>query len=286
MLSNKVREIVSTDLLTLDASASVWQAVEAMAGKDVGRLVVTDGGSPAGIFTERDLLRRVMSRALDLERTELRSVMTAPIQSVPLETPIVEALDRMYRGRFRHLLVHDEQGRIVAMVSMRRILRLAVELGKGQEEGRSVGDIMSRNVTALPAAASVREAVRTMLRKRTACVIALSGEKPAGIFTERDLLTRVAFKRLDIEKTPLESVMTRRLVTVPKSAGVGEVLQRMYEGDLRNMPVHDEAGELIGIVSMGEVLKFARVLDVDESVRKAWREVQEFWESEDQYTPG
>lgn len=286
MLSNKVKEIVTTDLLTADVCASVREAIEAMAAKDVGRLVVTEGGSPVGIFTERDLLRRVMNRPLDLEKTQIRSVMSAPIQSVSLETLIVEALDRMYRGRFRHLLVHDEQGRIVAMVSMRRILRLAVELGKGQEEGRSVGTVMSRNVTALAAEASVREAIRTMLRKRTACVIALSGGKPAGIFTERDLLTRVAVKRLDVSATPLESVMTRRLVTVPESAGVGEVLRRMYEGDLRNMPVHNEAGELVGIVSMGEVLKFARVLDVDESVRRTWKEVQEFWESEDQYTPG
>ena len=44
--------------------------------------------------------------------------------------------------------------------------------------------------------------------------------------------------------------------------------------------------ELAGLVSMRDVLKYAKALDVDERVRNAWKEVEEFWQYEEQYTPG
>jgi hypothetical protein len=60
----------------------------------------------------------------------------------------------------------------------------------------------------------------------------------------------------------------------------------MYKGDFRHMPIQGERGNLVGIVSMGDVLKYAKALDVDESVRRAWEEIEEFWNSEEHYTPG
>ena len=54
----------------------------------------------------------------------------------------------------------------------------------------------------------------------------------------------------------------------------------------RSMPIQGEEGEVIGIVSLADVLQYARALDVDEKVRQAWKEIQEFWDSEEQYTPG
>ena len=69
--------------------------------------------------------------------------MTSPIQAVAEETHILEALGRMYQGNFRHLLVRGRRGTIVGIVSMRRILKIAVELGQGLSETRTVGEIMS-----------------------------------------------------------------------------------------------------------------------------------------------
>jgi translation initiation factor IF-3 len=56
--------------------------------------------------------------------------------------------------------------------------------------------------------------------------------------------------------------------------------------DSRNIPVLGDHGELGGIVSMGNVLKYAKALDVDENVRKAWKEIEEHWDSVEHYTPG
>ena len=52
------------------------------------------------------------------------------------------------------------------------------------------------------------------------------------------------------------------------------------------MPVKDEHEEITGLVSMPEILQFARALNIDEQVRRTWKEVAEFLDTEDQYTPG
>ena len=67
---------------------------------------------------------------------------------------------------------------------------------------------------------------------------------------------------------------------------LGDVLAEMYHRDIRNMPVKDDQGELTGLVSMPEILQFARAFNIDEQVRRSWKEVAEYLDNEDQYTPG
>jgi len=54
----------------------------------------------------------------------------------------------------------------------------------------------------------------------------------------------------------------------------------------RHMVILDEKGTLAGVISMRDILKFAKALDVDESVRSTWKEIEQFWESDEHYTPG
>ena len=84
----------------------------------------------------------------------------------------------------------------------------------------------------------------------------------------------------------MKQVMTSPLVTMASTALVGEGLMEMYKRDIRNMPVMDAAGELIGIISMPDILQYAAAFNIDEKVRQTWKEVQEYYDSEDQYTPG
>jgi CBS domain-containing protein len=238
------------------------------------------------MFTEHDVLTRVMPRNLDVRSTPIRQVMTSPLKAVGTETRIVEALGQMYRAKFRHLLVREESGALIGMISMRRILKLAVELGEGLAETRTVGSIMSPGLITLDESRTVDEAMAVMIREEKRCVVVLNRAAPSGIFTERDVLKRVAITGIDPRKTPIREVMTGNVVTAPLSALVGEVLAEMYRGGFRHMPIRGENGDLAGIVSMTDVLQYAQALNIDEAVRRTWREVTEFWDSKDQYTPG
>ena len=286
MLSNKVREIMTTELLTADASSTVFSAMKVMAARNVGRIVVTDQGVPVGIFTEHDVVSRVMDRKLDPKKTSIREVMTSPVLTVGEDTRIVEALGRMYRKNFRHLLVRGEKGLIIGIVSMRRILKIAVELGEDLTEALTVKRVMSRHCHTVDASQSIHETIKFMSEKNTGCVAVLSGGEPKGIFTERDVLRRVAVKDVDARRTPVKEVMTTALVTMPHWTPVSEVLGEMYQKGFRHMPIPGDRGELLGTVCMRNVFRYAGALDVDGKVRKTWKEIEEFWKSLEQYTPG
>ena len=286
MLSNKVSEIMTTHVTTAPSTASVFEVIQTMAAEDVGRIVITDNEVPVGIFTEKDVLKRVVSAGIPARQTAIRSVMTAPVRAVREETHIVDAFGRMYRGKFRHLLVRGRRGKIIGIVSMRRILNLAVELGQGLSETKTLGEIAGSSIVTVDDATGVDRTIETMDKKGVTAVIVTSNNKPAGIFTERDVLKRVAAAELPVNSRSIKEVMTAPIITMPTTALVGDVLAEMYRRDIRNMPASAATGELTGLVAMPEILQYARAFNIDEQVRRTWKEVAEFLENEDQYTPG
>jgi signal-transduction protein with cAMP-binding, CBS, and nucleotidyltransferase domain len=286
VLSNKVSEIMTTNLMTAPVVSSIQQVLDTMVAADVGRIIITDKEVPVGIFTEKDVLKRVVHQNLETRSSVIKDVMTSPIRAVREETHIVEALGRMYKGKYRHLLVRGRRGKIIGIVSMRRILGLAVELGQGMTETRTLGSLMRGEAWSVDESLPVYETVDLMIQKGVASVVVTADGKPAAIFTERDVLKRVAGRGIDTKKTQVNQVMTSPLITMADTALIGEALTEMYRRDIRNMPVMAAGGELVGIVSMPDILQYAAAFNIDEKVRQTWKEVQEYYDSEDQYTPG
>jgi len=286
MLSNQVKEIMTTQLISTAITETISRVVEIMVTADVGRVIITDADVPVGMFTEKDVLKRVVNKRIDLQQTTIRDVMTSPIQAVAEETHILDALGKMYQGNFRHLLVRGRRGTIVGIVSMRRILKIAVELGQGLSETRTVGEIMSGEVLTVDQGCSISESTELMMQKNSSAVVVTEDQRAKGIFTERDVLKRVINKLPDTSKTSVGQVMTAPLISMPQTTHVGEVLAEMYRRDIRNMPIKGDGDDLLGIVSMPDVLRYARAFNIDENVRRSWKEVANFWQSEDHYTPG
>lgn len=286
MLSNKVSEIMTTNLTKATVTASVFEVMQMMVAEDVGRIIITDDDVPVGIFTEKDVVKRVVGARMDTKKSPIKKVMTAPLRAVGEETHIIDAFGKMYRGKYRHLLVRGRRGKIIGIISMRRILNLAVELGQGLSETRTLGEIATQSAVTVDQAATVNETVQLMNKKNVTAVIVTTGAKPVGIFTERDVLKRVATKAIDAKTAPIKQVMTAPLISMPHTTLVGDVLLEMSHRDIRNMPVRDAKGNLVGLVAMPEILQYARAFNIDEQVRRAWKEVEEFLDSEDQYTPG
>jgi CBS domain-containing protein len=286
VLSNKVSEIMTTHLTTAPAASSIQEVLEMMVAADVGRIIVTNKEVPVGIFTEKDVLKRVVNSNSDPRKLLIKEVMTSPIRAVREETHIIEAFGKMYRGKYRHLLVRGKRGKIVGIVSMRRILGLAVELGQGMSETKTLGSLVSGGALSVDESSSVYETIDLMIQRGVASIVVSAAGKPRGIFTERDVLKRVAAKGIDTKNTQVQQVMTSPLVTMAETALIGEALTEMYRRDIRNMPVIEPGGELVGIVTMPDILQYAAAFNIDERVRQTWKEVEAYYDSEDQYTPG
>lgn len=129
-----VQDRRSDELVSLPASASVTDAVALMAEREVGAvLVMTDDGLVAGIFSERDLLARVVAAGRDPKATPLSLVMTRDVKFVTPGTSTEAALALMHLHRFRHLLVIDGP-RVHGVVSMRDLVVQIIKSGEGRYE--------------------------------------------------------------------------------------------------------------------------------------------------------
>jgi CBS domain-containing protein len=111
--------------LCLAPEQTVAEAVAAMRRRRVGCVLVCQGGRIEGIFTERDLLRRVLAKARPLS-APLSAVMTRDLVTVQAGEPIGLVIRRMQDG-YRHLPVVDCVGRPVGVLSVKRIVQYVVE---------------------------------------------------------------------------------------------------------------------------------------------------------------
>ena len=112
-----------------------------------------------------------------------------------------------------------------------------------------------RALHTVPANVTVFEAVEKMNRHRIGAMLVLDGAKLAGIFTERDALTRVIAASLDPKATPLAAVMTANVLTVGPEATVQQVMDIFAEKRCRHLPVI-QGGALTGLVSIGDVSRW------------------------------
>lgn len=124
LVPNVVQE---QDVASLPADATVAAAAELMAEKRIGALAVTTAGAMSHIFTERDLLTRVVAKGVDPATATLGEVSTPNPDTLPPSAPALEALQKMRERRYRHMPVVDG-GDLVAMVSIRDLHEAALSV--------------------------------------------------------------------------------------------------------------------------------------------------------------
>jgi CBS domain-containing protein len=117
----RIRELLErkgNKILTTGPTRTVQQAVQVMNDHRIGALVVVDEDRIIGMFTERDVLRRVVGERRDPIETLVGDVMTTEVVCCRPETTAEEARGAMRDRRIRHLPVATEEGRLVGMVSI------------------------------------------------------------------------------------------------------------------------------------------------------------------------
>ena len=121
-----------------------------------------------------------------------------------------------------------------------------------------VSDILSEkghDVLTVDAATTVLDAVKAMVEGNVGSLVVTDGETLLGIVTERDYLRRVTLEGRDERTTPVREIMSAPFVYVHPDATIDECMAIMTERRLRHLPVLDGDDELVGIVSIGDVVK-------------------------------
>ncbi len=121
-----VLEHKGSEVHAVEATATVLQAVDKMCEAHVGAVLVMDGDQLAGVFSERDLMTRVVLARKDPARTLVGEVMTREVLSIALDTDPREAMALMTKRRVRHLPLVTGR-RIVGVVSIGDLVRWTLD---------------------------------------------------------------------------------------------------------------------------------------------------------------
>lgn len=125
-----------------------------------------------------------------------------------------------------------------------------------------IDSLAARPVVTATRDEDVRAVARKMRDGHVGCVVVVEGRRPIGIVTDRDLTLRVLAVD-DSANRPIGEVMTADPSTIPLGSGVEAALAAMRGAGTRRLPVVDEGGELVGIISHDDLLMvFARELGV------------------------
>lgn len=114
-----------SDIISVAPGETVLRAAQLMNDRGIGGLVVTEGKRLAGIFTERDILRRVVSQRRDPANTKVAEVMTAPVTACGPDTPLDDCAAMMTGKRIRHLPVVGDHG-LVGVITIGDVMAFQV----------------------------------------------------------------------------------------------------------------------------------------------------------------
>ncbi len=122
---HRVAELMSAPAITIEPTAGMGNAAQAMRESSVSALLIVDGQQrPTGILTERDVLQSIAERGAAAIGATVGEIMRTPVQTIGGDQLIYRAIARMERLNIRHLAVVDETGgRLIGVVSARALLR-------------------------------------------------------------------------------------------------------------------------------------------------------------------
>lgn len=119
--------LAKRDVYWVSASWPLQRVVEYMCEKHVGAVPVVDASEVVGVFSERDLMKRVVLPGLDPTATVISDVMTRDVISTTPEVSYLEAKALMLRNNIRHLVVLDSHGKLAGFLSIRDLSDLALK---------------------------------------------------------------------------------------------------------------------------------------------------------------
>jgi CBS domain-containing protein len=134
-----IRQLIGErEVYAIDASQTVAEAVAYLCERGIGAVAVMEGDALAGVFSERDLMRRVVWKKRDPELTPITDVMTRDVFYVDIDQNFAVAKALMLDKNFRHLVVLDENKQLRGFVSMRELLE--ADISESRELIRKLND--------------------------------------------------------------------------------------------------------------------------------------------------
>lgn len=246
----QVEQIMTRDVVTIGLEATMREAAVIMGKKHIGSIIVEKFKTPVGIVTERDLLTKILATGKDPKREKVENSMSYPLITIASSAKIKEAAQMMYLKKGR--LVVFDGGKMRGIVTASDLIRSLPEVPETQVQ---VDDYMTKIVVTADEKTPVTKIVKTMGEERIGSVLITHEDKPFGIFTERDLLSKFIAKDISIEDVEVGAVATSPLITTPAGTSVHDVAVTMTMKHVRRMPVAAADETIVGVVTARDLVE-------------------------------
>lgn len=237
---------MSKNVVTAYADSSVAKAIRLMVQKNIGSLVVKDNTGPIGIFTERDLISKVLAPRKEPENQILMEVTPRAFNAIDEDQTLGQAARQMISKKGRLTVFEGDE--LVGIVTASDIVRAVYE----NEMRFFVGDCVRKKVVAVDSETPADSVIQIMDKKRIGSVLVGDGEQ-LGIFTERDMLKKLLTRRVSMN-LPVKSLATRPLISGAIGMGGYEVAEIMVKNRIKRLPL-TKAGKIAGILTARDVVK-------------------------------
>jgi len=244
-----VKDVMSYPVITVSHEADMMEASKSMGSKHIGSLIVMREGKSSGIVTERDLLSRVIARGLDLSEVNVTSIMSSPLITIGPGKPVKKAATMMMEKKGRLVVLSEEE--LVGIITASDLVKGIPETEKTL---RKVSEYASKHVITADEDSSVSAVAKTMGEKRIGSVVITSDGVPVGIFTERDLITKLLAEEKELN-IPVGEIMSSPLIAVPHDISVIEAAFTMESNQIKRLPLADEENNLVGIITARDLVE-------------------------------
>ena len=123
-----VKEIMTSDVVTVDIKSDIPKLARKMLAYNVGSVIVTDKNQPVGIVTERDIVRKIVSKNLKPDEISIKDLMTTPLITIPSTEDVTDIMHKMVKLEIRRLPV-VENGKLVGIVTDTDLIAISAEMG-------------------------------------------------------------------------------------------------------------------------------------------------------------
>jgi len=129
--ANDMIQEKGSDILCVPEGTTVLEALKQMNAHKVGAIMVTRGGKPVGIWTERDLMRNTLDEAFDPKTVHIEDYMTRDLIFAPHTDTVYNLMDKFLGLRVRHLLI-EKDGKTIGMVSSGDVMKASIQEKDGE----------------------------------------------------------------------------------------------------------------------------------------------------------
>ncbi|WP_415283748.1 cyclic nucleotide-binding/CBS domain-containing protein [Candidatus Nitrososphaera sp. FF02] len=145
MVSAVVRDIMTKEIVTIDADRYALEAAKMMTEKGISSLFVVRDGNPVGIVSERDFIKKICAKELDVAKVKAGEIMSKILTTATPDTPIEVAVQRMVNHKIRRLPIMDA-GRVVGIITVTDLakhLRTTLLLEGALRDTESIDDVIA-----------------------------------------------------------------------------------------------------------------------------------------------